>query len=175
MNKDEAFIRICADRQLSKSHTAQLMGFWPSAFPGYLEALGLGDINWCDSHQSLMAQQQRRDLHESRRGAKQDYLTDADRQRLRDRMRAFAPQYTAFGVTGTLPELVEKFAVVSKNSVARRINHGMSLEEALTTPRTDIAFRASRKPDNHPWRQFEKRSVAAHRDRLARPVVSEAS
>lgn len=171
MNKDEAFIRQCAGRNLSKSHTAQLLGFWPSVFPDYLKVLGLEDIEWCEPHKSLLAQQQRRDLHDSRRGIPQ---SQENRERLLRCAALHHPKYTAFGVTDTLGALVNRFGAVHKNTVVHRINKlGMTLEQALICP-AGIP-KARRQPESHPWRQSERNSFTNYKDRLGRSATMEAS
>ncbi|NNA39240.1 hypothetical protein [Pseudomonas lundensis] len=167
MNKDEAFIRDCAARKYSKSMTARLLGMWPQQLDVLLEFLPMPKVEFVPGSQSAGAAYQRAGLHESRRGVKQDYLTDADRQRLRDRTREMAPKHTAFGVTGTIPELVARFGVVSLNSVRRRMKlRQMKLEQALTAPRADRDYALSRK-DNHPWRKADEFSYQLHMDRQA--------
>lgn len=175
MNKDEAFIRDCAARKYSKSMTARLLGMWPQQLDVLLEFLPLPKVEFVPGSQSAGAAYQRAGLHESRRGVKQDYLTDADRQRLREQMRERAPKHTAFGVTGTLPELIDRFAVVSRNSVLRRMKlHSMDLEKALTAPRADWDYRLSRK-ENHPWRKADEFSYQLHMDRQAARQSQQAS
>lgn len=172
MNKDEAFIRSCARRGLSKSHTAQLLGFWPSVFPDYLKLLSLEDIEWCKPHQSLLAQQQRRDLHESRRGVPSG---QNNRDRLRQYAAACHPKYAAFGVTGSLGELIKRFSTVTKTAIVYRMSKkGMTLEEALIGPRTDLRI-GKKVTENHPWRQSERRSIAAYRERTGPLGSMEAS
>lgn len=46
------------------------------------------------------------------------------------------PQYTVRGVTGTRVELCRRFAVVSYESVYRRMLKGWEIERALLTPST---------------------------------------
>ena len=175
MNKDEAFIRDCAARNYSKSMTASLLGMWPQQLDVLIEFLPLPKIEFAPGSQSAGAALQRSQLHASRRGVKQDYLTDADRQRLRERMRERAPKHTAFGVTGTLPELIDRFAVVSRRSVLRRVKLlGLDLEKALTMPRTDRIYALSRK-ENHPWRKAEELSYQLHIDRQAARQSQQAS
>lgn len=175
MSKDEAFIRKCAARNYSKSMTAHLLGMWPQQLDALLEHLPLPEVEFVRGSQSAGAAHQRAQLHEARRGVKQDYLTDIDRQRLRNQMRELAPKYTAFGVTGTLPELTARFGVVSHNSVVRRMKrHGLDLEKALTMPRTDREYALSRK-DDHPWRKAEEAGYRLHMDRQAARQAQQAS
>ncbi|GLX87846.1 hypothetical protein Pfra02_04150 [Pseudomonas fragi] len=147
--------------------TARLLGMWPQQLEVLLEFIPLPKIEFAYGNKSAGAAYQRAQLHESRRGVKQDYLTDDDRQRLRDAARERAPKHKAFGVTGTFPELVARFAVVSKNAVIRRMKlHDMDLERALTVPRMDQNYATSRK-ENHPWRKAEAASYQVYMDRRA--------
>ncbi|MBN0336030.1 hypothetical protein JTM51_35805, partial [Pseudomonas aeruginosa] len=46
-------------------------------------------------------------------------------------------EYTVFGVTDSLSNLVKRFGCVAKSTVQKRLAKGMSIEQALTTPRSD--------------------------------------
>lgn len=58
---------------------------------------------------------------------------------------ALLPRYTVNGVTGTVRELAMAMGVVRYGSVNERIQKGMSIEDALFTPRQDK--RGRRKAD----------------------------
>lgn len=60
--------------------------------------------------------------------------------------------HTAFGTTACMRDLVNKYGVVSRLTVRRRLKAGWALESALVTP----AQRNSSKPPSadHPWRRF---------------------
>lgn len=168
---DIDFIRNCAHRGLSKSHTAQLLGFWPAVFGDYLTLLGLDDIEWVAGTRSLLAMQARRESGITRSGRTQDYLTDEDRERLRQQMRNRAPKYKAFGVEGTFPELVDRFSVVSKRSVLMRLKRGMSLEAALTQPRQDQII-ARQPKTNHIWKRLSEMDFRNREAQRAESVQS---
>ncbi len=156
MRDEKQFIRDCAARGYSKSRTAELLGFWPSVFPEYLEVLGLSEVEWVSGHKSKSAQEARHRSGQTRKGVPQLYLTDENREVLRNRIVERSPKYSAFGVTGTLSELTKTFSSVSKNTVQRRIKIGMGIEEALKAPRGDIANRLRKRPDHHPWRVADR-------------------
>ncbi|MFU7418830.1 hypothetical protein ACM73V_32800, partial [Pseudomonas aeruginosa] len=42
-------------------------------------------------------------------------------------------EYTVFGVTDSLSNLVKRFGCVAKSTVQKRLAKGMSIEQALTT------------------------------------------
>jgi hypothetical protein len=161
----EAFIRDCAARNYSKSHTAQLLGIRPSKLNEILETLPLPKVIWAPPGKCAGAQYQRQQLHNTLRGRPQN-LTNDDRERLAIQCRARAPKFTAFGVTDTLPNLIKRFAKVGHNSVVRRIHKGMDLELALATPRRDRELSLKRKPDSHPWRKMSTEGFAAHQERI---------
>lgn len=167
---DVEFIRSCAARGLSKSHTAQLLGFWPSVFPDYLVLLGLDDVEWVKGAESLLAKQARRESGLARKGRTQDYLTEMDRARIRKRNNDLAPKHSAFGVVGTLSELVALFGVVTKVSVGRRIKLGMSVEDALTTPYSRTT--PPRPTTDHIWKKYSEMSFRNYEGRRLEPRQS---
>jgi hypothetical protein len=132
MSTDLDFIRDCARRGHSFNRTAQLVGFdYSYQLKSLLESLGVNDIEWPNPHRCLARQEQLARLHESRRGKPQSELFPKPCIGSRHK----AKKYTAFGVTGTLPELVSRFGKVSLQSVRYRMKNGMSIEDALETQR----------------------------------------
>lgn len=165
MSNEIQFIRECAARGLSKSRTAELVGVWPASFGDYLECVGLGDLEFVNGYRSISANEGKQRSGLTRTGVPQTYLTEEDRQVIRQRNLDRAPKYTAFGVTGTLNQLAAQFGVVSKEAVRLRVKGGMSMEDALKTPRSDFVAKPRKNPDSHPWRVDACISIANHRAR----------
>lgn len=163
MANELQFIRDCAARGLSKSRTAELVGVWPASFSDYLECVGLSDVEFVNGKRSVSANEGRHRSGLTRTGVPQTYLTEADRQVIRQRNLDRAPKYTAFGVTGTLNQLTDQFGVVSKEAVRLRVKGGMPIEEALKTPRSDFVAKPRKNPSSHPWMVDACMSVARHR------------
>ncbi|WP_200840595.1 hypothetical protein, partial [Geminicoccus flavidas] len=87
--------------------------------------------------QSLATKKRLADLHERLRG-RGLCLSDESRAAMargaeKGREKR-CTKYTAFGVTGYLPELAKRFGAVSHKSVRARLQKGMAIEEALTAP-----------------------------------------
>jgi len=161
--RDEiAFIRECAARGLSRSHTAQLLGFWPADFIKYLDVLNIEGLQWQVGRESLLAKNQLQRVHESRRGA---HISEEHKAILAKYRNTNWKQYTAFGVTGTLPALVERFGAVGYNAVLKRMTEGMPLEQALTQPRMDQIIANRARSADHPWRKRQNREYQTYVDR----------
>jgi hypothetical protein len=136
MCKDIEFIRKQAKRGHSFSHTASLLGFYPYQLRTLLEAVGADDIEFVYGHRSLAKQRQLADLHASRKDRPQAVKPEnlEGLRKGREQMRA-KHQRTAFGVTGTLPQLKEHFGcTLHINTLRRRVRQGIPVEEALTRP-----------------------------------------
>lgn len=165
MKRDDAlFIRECAAKGLSKSHTAQLLRFsrWPP-FINHLASLGLTDLEWCKGANSVLAKLAREALHESNRGKTISEGHKAILRKFTAARNAQLPRYTAFGITDSLESLIKRFARVSGGAVRLRIKNGMAVEAALTTPRL------KQKPcREHPWNQASRAGAKAHAERLQR-------
>lgn len=119
----EAFIRSCAERQLSRNETRLTLGWSQYQMAKILTVLP--DIEWPGRGSSVGAKR----AAEARRGV---YLPQIEKAREAIRLSAVR---TVRGVTGSTAELARHFGVVSYNTVRVRVkDEGMSLEEALTTP-----------------------------------------
>lgn len=153
MANEIEFVRECARKGFSRNHTANLLGFYAYQLDALIEVVGATDIEFVKGSQSVLAIQQRERIYESRTyepsegkpfgtpfgsGTAEDLEVWAKGRAkglaaMKAKAKAEAKTYTAFGVTGTIPDLVKHFgAPVGYNSVLNRVKKGMSIEDALT-------------------------------------------
>lgn len=146
------FVRECASKGFSRNHTANLLGFYAYQLDALIEVVGATDIKFVKGSQSVLAKQQRERMYESREGKPFPYQNKQTPEQVAAFQakgcaanKAKAQTYTAFGVTGTIPDLVKHFAApVGYNSVLRRVQKGMSIEDALTVKDRHLSGDASR-------------------------------
>lgn len=156
-------IRDYAKRGHSFSFTAQLLGTHKVTLR---RALAGTDIRFGDGGQSLAMKRHLADLHESMRGRTRSFSEEAlaamarGREKIREKK---CKKYTAFGVTGYIPDLVKHFGCpVRVESVRVRLRKGMTIEDALILP-------ARKAPRGVVPPQFEAR-IASNRRRTAAAI-----
>lgn len=141
----EGRIQVSSDRRVedarkyaegghSFTYTAKKLGLQNSKLRKLLDANGGADIHFTYGHQSTASKRGRAAAQAARRGrplpAKEGTLEALKRSRVILRERALR---TAFGVTGTLTELMRELdCKVSYTTVLTRLRAGLSVEEALT-------------------------------------------
>ncbi|MBN0401353.1 hypothetical protein JTM54_33575, partial [Pseudomonas aeruginosa] len=157
----EAYIRGMAARGFSRSATAAALGMHWVKFMDLLERMP--DIEWGYPYKSFDRRRHAKNLKGYR-------FRDSEGRRrsvaaLRAVNQARRHEYTVFGVTDSLSNLVKRFGCVAKSTVQKRLAKGMSIEQALTTPRSDHLSGLKRKPESHPWKRAERRGVINHRER----------
>lgn len=157
----EAYIRGMAARGFSRSAAAAALGMHWVKFMDLLERMP--DIEWGYPYKSFDRRRHAKNLKGYR------FRDSEGRQRsvaaLRAVNQARRHEYTVFGVTDSLSNLVKRFGCVAKSTVQKRLAKGMSIEQALTTPRSDHLSGLKRKPESHPWKRADRRGVINHRER----------
>ncbi|HCI2604936.1 hypothetical protein [Pseudomonas aeruginosa] len=140
----EQFIRDSAARGLSRRATRLSLGIGPWVFREMLTLMP--DIEW--PARGCSADHQR--ANEQKRG-RCTPAQAAALERAHERW-SESRRFTVDGVTGTIAELVEHFqSPVHAATVRRRVAAGMSLRDALTTPRQQP------KPGRrHPWNRSKQ-------------------
>lgn len=124
----EQFIRNAAARGLSRRATMHALGIGPWVFREMLTLMP--DIEW--PARGCSADHQR--ANEQKRG-RCTPAQAAALERAHERW-SESRRFTVDGVTGTIAELVEHFqSPVHATTVRRRVAAGMSLRDALITPR----------------------------------------
>lgn len=156
MGNEIQFVRECASKGYSRSHVSKLLGFYPYQLDALLEVVGATDIEFVKGSQSVLARQQREKMYEAREGkpfgrpfgsgtAEELEIGRKGRAKGAAATKAKAKTYTAFGMTGTIPDLVKTFgAPVGTNSVRNRIQKGMNVEDALTLKDAHLTGNKSR-------------------------------
>lgn len=130
----EQFIAEAAERNWSKQMTREALGVPVEKFEVMLTLIP--NLKWPGPGKSLGHQL----AYEARRGVDTQHLSEA-RARGRVKRREQA-SYSVNGLTGTIEELVKHFTV-SPSTVRRRMNSGMTIEQALTLPPTPVSQRRS--------------------------------
>lgn len=140
----EQFIRNAAARGLSRRATMHALGMGPWKFRELLTLMP--EITW--PARGCSADHQR--ANEQKRG-RCTPAQAAALERAHERW-SESRRFTVDGVTGTIAELVEHFqSPVHATTVRRRVAAGMSLRDALTSPRQQP------KPGRrHPWNRSQK-------------------
>ncbi|ERY49374.1 hypothetical protein Q059_01522 [Pseudomonas aeruginosa BL05] len=140
----EQFIRESAARGLSRRATMQALGLGRWKFDLIIGAME--PIEWATNGTTLG----NRLAYEASRGR----FTPAQAAALERAHERWSEsrRFTVDGVTGTIAELVEHFqSPVHATTVRRRVAAGMSLRDALTTPRQQP------KPGRrHPWNRSKQ-------------------
>ncbi len=161
----EEYIRDMASRGFSRRAVSKALGMQSRKFKELLELLP--EMDWvppCQSWDCLRANQEKNGVKRTMTKG----LEKAVAAMMAGRRETY-PRYTAFGVTGTLPELAERFGVVSHRSILKRLARGMALEDALTSPRND-PIGGRRNGDSHPWRQAERSNYLRWSERQAKAM-----
>ena len=161
----EEYIRDMASRGFSRWAVSRALGMHWRKFKELLEYLP--EMEWVSPQQSwdcLRANQEKNGVKRTMTKG----LEKAVAAMMAGRRETY-PRYTAFGVTGTLPELAERFGVVSHRSILKRLARGMALEDALTSPRND-PIGGRRNGDSHPWRQAERSNYLRWSERQAKAM-----
>ncbi|HGM4968046.1 TPA: hypothetical protein ACKPXL_000148 [Pseudomonas aeruginosa] len=140
----EQFIRDSAARGFSRRATRLALGIGPWVFREMLTLMP--DIEWPAKGQSLD--------HKRANSQKRGHCTPALARALDQARQARKDKHThtVRGRTGTLEELVDLLpSPVSASTVRRRVAAGMSLRDALITPRQQP------KPGRrHPWNRSQQ-------------------
>lgn len=141
----EAEVKRMARAGHSKQHACDLLGLSRNRFNLVLELIG--PLEWPGSRNSL--------LSKAAQAARRGQLTDSQRasQYLATRAAKAANLQVVVcgrgvtGMVGTIADLVKHYrAEVSASTVRRRVNkRGMTLEEALFTPRECSRFKRGKK------------------------------
>jgi hypothetical protein len=129
----EQQIKEWAEAGWTRADVAQALGLPLSKFGHYQNSIGfkwpqgrsIGQRRYLASRQQKGNPEQGKLMHEA--------------------YHALLPRYTVNGVTGTIRELAMAMGVVRYASVYERVRKGMSIEDALFTPRQDK--RGRRKAD----------------------------
>lgn len=128
----EAFIRESATRGLSKSQVRQALGLCTQTFYAMLDAMP--ELPWPARGQSLG--------HKLGNEAKRGHCSPALRAALKQNLAKWKEMrsHTVDGRRGTIEDLVKHYNV-SASTVRRRMQAGMTVEQALKTPVTPVALR----------------------------------
>lgn len=122
-------IRAMAQAGHSKTQTRQLLGYSRYSFEAVLELIGPVEFPGQGKSRCYRAAVQRK------RGLYTDGMRKASARA--GQVKHEKAKRTVRGVTGTIEELVEVFrSPVSASQVRRRIRQGMTLEDALLTPKS---------------------------------------